>query len=58
MTATFLLWLAMVTSGVMQAAMPLALHVRVFRGQAEVTQETAVTVFPAGERTNGRRRRS
>ena len=53
MTATFLLWLAMVTGGVMQATQPLSLHVRVFRGQAEVTKETAVTVFPAGVRING-----
>ena len=38
----------------MQAAPPLSLHVRVFRGQAEVTQDTTVTVFPAGQRINGR----
>ena len=37
----------------MQATQPLALHVRVFRGQAEVTKETAVTVFPVGVRING-----
>ena len=53
MTATVLLLLAMVTSGVMQAAPPLSLHVRVFRGHVEVTKETVVTVFPAGVRTNG-----
>ncbi|AMY09660.1 hypothetical protein LuPra_02882 [Luteitalea pratensis] len=53
MTATFLLWLAMVTSGVVQTALPLSLHIRVFRGQAEVTRETTVTVYPAGARTNG-----
>jgi len=54
MTATFLLWLAVVTGGLMQAAPPLSLHVRVFRGQAEVTKDTTVTVFPAGQRINGR----
>ena len=54
MTATLLFWLAMITSGVTQAAAPLSLHVRVFRGHAEVTRETDVTVFPAGVRTNGR----
>ena len=53
MTATFLLWLAVVTGGVMQATQPLSLHVRVFRGQAEVTKETLVTVFPLGVRING-----
>jgi hypothetical protein len=54
MTATILLWLAVVASGVIQAVPPLSLHVRVFRGQAEVTRDTTVTVFPAGQRTNGR----
>lgn len=54
MTATFLLWLAVVTGGFMQAAPPLSLHVRVFRGQTEVTRNTTVTAFPAGQRTNGR----
>ena len=54
MTATFLLWLTVVTGVLLQAAPPLSLHVRVFRGQAEVTRDTTVTVFPAGQRTNGR----
>jgi hypothetical protein len=53
MTATLLFWLAMITGGVTQAAVPLSLHVRVFRGQAEVTRQTDVLVFPAGVRTNG-----
>jgi hypothetical protein len=53
MTATFLLWLAVVAGGLMQAATPLSLHVRVFRGHAEVTRDTAVTVYPAGARING-----
>ena len=53
MTATFLLWLVMMTGGMTQAALPLSLDVRVFRGKAEVTGETTVTVFPAGNRTDG-----
>ncbi len=52
MTTTFLLWLALMTVGV-QSAPSLALDVRVFRGATEVTQETTVTVYPAGARTNG-----
>jgi hypothetical protein len=34
----------------MQAAAPIALHVRVFSGLAEVTAETRVAVFKAGDR--------
>lgn len=39
---------------VTQAAPPLALDVRVFRGAVEVTRDTLVTLFPAGTRTDGR----
>jgi hypothetical protein len=53
MTATFLLWLAMITVGV-QTAPPLSLDIRVFNGAADVTRETTVTVFDTGTRTNGR----
>lgn len=53
MWALSLLWLALASLGV-QAASPLALDVRVFRGAAEVTRDTKVTVFPAGTRINGR----
>ncbi len=53
MIASSLLWLT-VLSMAWQAAAPLALDVRVFRGATDVTRETNVTVFPSGARTNGR----
>ncbi len=53
MSVLSLLWLATLWAGV-QAAPPLALDVRVFRGSTEVTRETNVTVFPSGARTGGR----
>jgi hypothetical protein len=52
MIPTSLLWLAMLSMA-WQAAAPLALDVRVFRGSIDVTRETNVTVFPSGARTNG-----
>ncbi len=53
MTATSLLWLAALVLG-LQPAPDLALDVRVFRGATEVTADTAVTVYKAGSRTNGK----
>jgi hypothetical protein len=53
MTATFLLWLAMITVGV-QTAPPLSLDIRVFNGASDVTRDTTVTIFAAGTRTDGR----
>ena len=53
MTALYLLWLAAIAVG-LQPAADLALDVRVFRGASEVTAGTTVTVFKAGNRTQGR----
>ena len=53
MTALFLLWLA-ASPLATQSTSPLALDIRVFRGASEVTQATQVTVYPTGNRANGR----
>ena len=53
MTVTSLLWLAALVIG-LQPAPDLALDVRVFRGPAEVTADTTVTVYKAGNRTTGK----
>jgi hypothetical protein len=53
MSVHSLLWLLALSLG-FQSAAPLHLDVRVFRGSTEVTRETKVTVYAAGDRTNGR----
>lgn len=53
MTALCLLWFAALSF--VQSAPPLALDVRVFRGATEVTRDTNVTVYPAGNRSGGKR---
>ena len=52
MTALFLLWLASVAG--LQPPPDLALDVRVFRASTEVTDDTTVTVFKAGNRRDGK----
>lgn len=53
MSVLSLLLLALFSAGAQESAL-LALDVRVFRGAADVTRQTTVTVFPTGVRTNGR----
>lgn len=51
MTSLCLMWLALLTAW--QPAAALSLGVRVFRGPTEVTRDTTVTVYEAGNRTHG-----